>query len=205
LTKLASVPLVLKAGAVAALVAGASAVALPSTHAPQRAQQTIAAVAHEPAARVQVSRAQEGTAPTRPVPIVPMALQVTPEPAAAAHPNTPPDGIPSAPASEAPAAAVAQDARPLGARVLKPAAPSLGREGAASSASEADATHLQEARGSTLAAEGAVLAAALRALRAGEPAEAERLLDDHQRTYGTHALLAQERERMRAELSQNLR
>jgi hypothetical protein len=52
-----------------------------------------------------------------------------------------------------------------------------------------------------LAAESALLSEALRALRGGEPARARALLDQHESAYAHTALLARERERMRAELS----
>jgi hypothetical protein len=50
-----------------------------------------------------------------------------------------------------------------------------------------------------------LLASALSALRAGRSERAGELLKRHEETYGTHALLARERERMRRELSHLLR
>lgn len=58
---------------------------------------------------------------------------------------------------------------------------------------------------SVLAAESALLADALRALRANQLGDARALLDRHQRDFGISALLAPERERMREELSQRER
>lgn len=65
----------------------------------------------------------------------------------------------------------------------------------------APAATLEEQRtASSLAAESALLADALRALRNGEHTRARQLLDQHERTFLGHALLEQERERMRLEL-----
>jgi hypothetical protein len=58
---------------------------------------------------------------------------------------------------------------------------------------------------SDLEAESALMAAALRALRAGWIERARFFCDEHERTFGAHALLAQERARMRRDFAQTLR
>lgn len=58
---------------------------------------------------------------------------------------------------------------------------------------------------SVLAAESALLADALRALRTGQWSAAHTLLDRHEQSFGARALLAPERERMRKELAEHER
>jgi len=55
---------------------------------------------------------------------------------------------------------------------------------------------------SSLAAESALLADALSALRSGDMGQARQLLDQHERDFARHPLLERERERMRRELAE---
>jgi hypothetical protein len=184
LTKLASVPVALKASALLALVAGAGAVALPAARVqptahtePARApQQLETSVPH-----VEMKLPSRNSANAQPVQATDLSAQAGAE------------------GSVAPVAGTARETRATsvhtalaGARATQSTPPRASRAAA-------------EAPGSTLAAEGALLATALRALRAGQRAHAHDLLDQHERVFGPHALLARERERMREELSQTLR
>jgi len=69
----------------------------------------------------------------------------------------------------------------------------------------ASVSSAEAAQESTLSAESALLESALHALRNGRRARAQELLLRHEETYGAHALLARERERMRKELSHSPR
>jgi hypothetical protein len=68
-------------------------------------------------------------------------------------------------------------------------------------ASREAAAPLTEPQVSALASESALLERALRSVRAGDGAGAERLLDEHQARHGEISLLSRERERIRHELS----
>lgn len=198
LAKLAGIPLALKTGALVAVVAGAGVVALPDAPPARSASHVTQAVGASSAPVVRSTPA----APTRAARAhdVPMLLEARSEAQQALEPSVdiavaPPQLDVSASAQPELQAAPASDLHLKRATAPASVAPSK----AVANASEAAAVS------STLAAESGLLASALRALRAGQNSHAAQLLDQHEHTFGTHAQLARERERMRDELSQTLR
>lgn len=105
------------------------------------------------------------------------------------------------PAREQSPLAVAPTSAPVQTRTLNGAAPRRQNTAQARAIAQAPTAPPE----STLAAESALLAQALAALRSGHAERARDLLQRHEEIYGVHALLARERERMRRELSHLLR
>jgi hypothetical protein len=203
LAKLASLPLALKTGALVVVVAGAGAVALPDAS-PRPSVASVAPVTTAASAPV----IAPGSAATRrgKTSDVPMRLEARTESARSGASEAARDQVPDAREDQMPpslvhAASHDSSVPPAGdVRVKRPSTVTSAAHAKPSAAGDTS-----PASNSTLAAESSLLSSALRALRAGHYGQAAQLLDQHERTFGTHAQLARERERMRDELSQTLR
>jgi len=187
-TKLATLPLALKASAASVLLASALTLplALPAAPTDEPARPQTAPSRHE--------RTLDSVRLPRPHP-EPMQRSRD-EHGARAAPSARPSSLvpPTERRTSAAAAAQAPGASSTPAR----------RPGASAPKPYATAVRVEQ-RVSPLADESALLERAVRSLRAGAFERARSLLDEHERRHGARALLAREREQIRAELAERTR